>query len=55
MAKNARFAIIAKKAFGPGVGGIVIAGFSAHHEPIATFFFAGQYRAIPTIFLGASG
>ena len=55
MAKNASFAIIAKEAFGPGVGGIVIAGFSAHHEAIATFFFAGLFCAIPTIFLGASG
>ena len=27
----------------------------AHHEAIATFFFAGLYRAIPTLFLGASG
>ena len=55
MAKNARFAIIANEAFGPGVGAIVITGFSAHDEPIATYFFAGLYRAIPTRFLGASG
>ena len=55
MAKNTSIAIIAKKAFGPGVGGIVITGFSAHDEAIATFFFAGLFCAIPTIFYGASG